>query len=170
MNIQSSSYDHVDKKSLILIATIFIFGFMFSGTGLIADSSGDEVNGKPIEVVLQEIREHEGLGPDDSINPRRVSKKDLEELGEAVMSVMFPDPEQHRIMDDMMGGEGSSKLARIHRWIAYNYLNNDSDNMYGMFREGSGMDNRGNMHGTSRGNRGDNGGMMAHGMMNGGMM
>jgi hypothetical protein len=170
MNIQSTSYEYMGKKLLILIATIFVFGFVFSGVVLIADSNGDEVHGKPIEVVLQEIREHQGLGPDELIDPRKVSKKDLEELGEAVMSIMHPDPEEHRLMDDMMGGEGSARLARMHRRIALNYFNGDRDNMYGMFRESSGMGNREDMHGTSRGNRGENGGMTGRGMMGGNMM
>jgi hypothetical protein len=169
MSIQSS-YDQMGRKLLISIAIILVIVFVFSGVAIIADSNENDIHGKPIEVVLQEIRERQGLGPDDSIDPRKVSKKDLEELGEAVMSIMHPDPDEHRLMDDMMGGEGSARLARMHRRIAFNYLNGDGDNMFGMFQERSGMDNRDDMHGTSRGNRGENGGMTGRGMMDGGMM
>lgn len=108
------------RKMLTLIFTIFVLSIFLGGFFALADS--DDQHGRELEVVLQEIREQQRLGPEDAINPRKVSDEDLEEVGEAVMSIMHPDPQQHQIMDDMMGGEGSRRLARIHRRMGYNYL------------------------------------------------
>jgi putative membrane protein len=58
------------------------------------------------------------------INVETVSKHLLEELGEAVLALLFPDMQQKTLMDFMLGGEGSKKLAAKHRWIAYSYLQN----------------------------------------------
>jgi hypothetical protein len=97
--------------------------------------------------VLGEIREKQGLGPDDAIDPRKVSNNDLEELGEAVMSIMHPESEQHELMDQMMGGEGSENLRRAHIRMGYNYLASLDDRRYGWFgrRGWRGMMGRGRM-------------------------
>ena len=119
----------------------FALLFLLSAALLYADDEGE--HGRSLEVILQEIRQKQGMGPEEAIDPRRVSDEDLEELGEAVMSIMHPDPEQHEIMDQMMGGEGSIRLARIHRRIGYNYLAGRGFGMCGMFgrwgNEGWGM-------------------------------
>lgn len=111
-----------------------------------AESEVQDVHGKPVEVVLAQIRASQGLGKNDRIDPDRLSDEQLEELGEAVMSVMHPDPRQHEWMDNMMGGEGSTTLSAMHRIIGYNYL-------------------RGNYGGGGMGS-----GMMGPGMMGPGMM
>jgi hypothetical protein len=116
---------------LLFFATTFLLSMFFTGAVIKADAIDGENHGKPLEVVLQEIREKQGLSPNEPINPRKVSNEDLEELGEAVMSVMFPDPRQHEIMDNMMGGEGSRQLARMHRRMGYNYLSGGSYGMMG---------------------------------------
>ena len=107
---------------LYLAAAVFILSPFVGAALLNADTDNRDQHGRPLEVVLQEIREKYEISPDEAINPRKVSDEDLEELGEAVMSVMFPDPKQHEIMDDMMGGEGSRRLARMHERMGYNYL------------------------------------------------
>jgi uncharacterized membrane protein len=141
------------KKSNFVLIGIFVVTLLLSGISLYADSDEEGVHGKPLEVVLQEIREKHGLGPDETINPRKVGDEDLEELGEALMGVMHPDSQQHETMDEMMGGEGSESLASMHRMMGYRYL---SGNSYSMM--GGGMMN---MMG---------GGMMGYGMMGRGSM
>jgi hypothetical protein len=148
----------------LYLATAVLILSPFIGVAFLnADAGNEDQHGKPLEVVLQEIREKHGISSDEAINPRKVNDEDLEEVGEAVMSVMFPDPEQHEVMDDMMGGEGSRRLSRMHRRMGYNYL---SGGGYGMM--GGMMGGRRGMMGSStqRNNRGSNGGS---GMM-GGMM
>jgi hypothetical protein len=169
MNIFSTKKKHTITGPTLLILHLLLFSLLFSGTLLLADTNGADNHGKPLEAVLQEIREKQDLEPDESINPRTVSDTDLEELGEAVMSVMHPDPKQHEFMDNMMGGEGSRRLARMHRRIGYNYLAEErgyfDDDMKdsGMMRKGSqrgGMNGRSNHGKSSQGN-----GMMDNSMM-----
>jgi uncharacterized membrane protein len=141
------------KKSIFILIGVFVLTLSLTGILLYADSDEESAHGKPLEVVLQEIREKQGLGPDEAINPRKVSDEDLEELGETLMGVMHPNSRQHELMDEMMGGEGSESLASMHRMMGYRYL---SGNSYSMM--GGGMMN---MMG---------GGMMGYGMMGQGRM
>jgi hypothetical protein len=120
------------KKSILFTGMIFLFIWFISSIGINADSEYDGQHGKPLDTVFQEIREKQGLEPGEEINPRKVSNGDLEELGEVVMGSMVPDPEQHETMDNMMGGEGSRRLARMHRRMGYNYLRGRGYGMYGI--------------------------------------
>ena len=140
------------KKPILILLGVFVFALFLTSISVNADFDDDQ-HGRPLEVVLQEIREKYGISPDEAINPRKVSDEDLEELGEAVMSIMHPDPKVHRLMDDMMGGEGSERLASMHHTMGYNYLS-------------------GNTNKTFFQNKGASvfGGMMGPGMMGGGMM
>ena len=97
-----------------------------TGVLLYADSDEEGAHGRPLEVILQEIRVKQGLGPNEAINPRKVGDEDLAELGEALMGVMHPDPRQHELMDKMMGGEGSESLASMHRMMGYRYLSGNA--------------------------------------------
>ncbi len=165
MNIFSIRKKSTINRSMFLILGMLIFPLLFSGVLLFADSNGTDEHGKPLDVVLQEIRDKQGLGPDEAIDPRTVSDRDLEELGEAVMSIAHPDPRQHEFMDNMMGGEGSRRLARIHRRMGYNYLAGEYD--YDDYMMDSGMMGRSRRdRGVRRGNRND--GSMMEG--SGGMM
>jgi putative membrane protein len=131
-----------------------VFALLVVTTPMYADSDKGNEHGKLIEDVLQDIRENLGLSPGEEIDPKKVSDKDFEELGEAVMSIMHPDPEEHRLMDDMMGGEGSRRLSQMHRMMGYQYLSGKSGEKYGYGGKGCGMMGKG---------------MMGYGMM-GGMM
>jgi hypothetical protein len=123
------------QKWFLLVALAFLILSPFIGAAVVgADTGNGDEHGKPLNVVLQEIREKYGISSNEAINPRKLSDAELEEVGEAVMSIMYPDPRQHEIMDNMMGGEGSQSLARMHRRMGYNYL---SGNGYGMM--GGGM-------------------------------
>jgi len=140
---------NIINTSYLLFSLALIFTLLVSVAYLNADSDREDEHEQPLEFILEEIRAKQGLGPDEAIDPRKVSNKELEELGEAVMSVMIPDAQQHELMDQMMGGEGSRSLARMHRRMGYNYLAGGGFGMHGMFG----------------GRRGFRGGMMGHGMM-----
>ncbi len=86
-----------------------------------SQSSGEE-HAASVETVMAEIRQQLDLGPNDRVDPAKVPDDLLEQLGEAVMSVMVPNERQHEFMDRMMGGEGSASLAAAHRWMGYRYL------------------------------------------------
>jgi hypothetical protein len=135
--------------SLVITSALLLTALLVSAAPILADTSSEDEHGKALEVILQEIRQKQSLGPDEAIDPRQVSDKDLEELGDAVMSVMVPDSRQHELMDRMMGGEGSESLRIAHMRMGYNYLASLDEGKYGWY-----------------GRRG----MMGGGMMGSGMM
>lgn len=140
------------NKPLVLLSLMVASALLLSAVPVFADTGLECEHGKPLEDVLQEIREKQGLGPDEAIDPRKVNDEELEELGEAVMSIMHPNPRQHEFMDQMMGGEGSESLRRAHINRGYNYLASQNDGKYSWF------------------GRRYRRGMMSNGMMGRGMM
>jgi uncharacterized membrane protein len=129
--------------SIIIISACSTLMFAHVESGL------ENVHGKPLEVVLEEIRAHQGIGKDEKIDPEKVSDDQLEELGDALMSVMHPDPREHEWMDNMMGGEGSATLSAMHRIMGYNYLRGYYGGMMGSGMMGPGMMGQGMMSGPS---------------------
>lgn len=141
---------NIVNKPLVLLSLMVASALLLSAVPVFADTGLEGEHGKPLEDVLQEIRDKQGLVPDEAIDPRKVSDEELEELGEAVMGIMHPDPRQHELMDQMMGGEGSRSLKSAHISMGYNYLaGNTGDPLSGMM------------------GRGMMGGMMGQGMMGG---
>lgn len=130
-------------KKLLTLLTILI---TLAGT-VWADSDGHNAT---VDQVMDEIRNELRLRENERIDPDTVPPALLEELGDAVMSEIHPDPEVHEWMDQMMGGEGSESLASAHRWMGYRYLT-------GGYAGGNGW-------------RSGRRGMMGHGMMGPGMM
>jgi putative membrane protein len=147
-NIQMRKKIYIMSIHYLAIITA-VFVLLAVTTPLHADSDKGNEHGKPVEDVLQDIRENLGLSPGEEIDTRKVSDRDLEELGEAVMNIMHPDPEEHRLMDDMMGGEGSRRLSQMHRMMGYQYLSGKSGEKYG---KGCGMMGKGMMGGMMGGN------------------
>ena len=123
----------------LIIVTLLIGGTAFANSG----------HGREIEDILAEIREDQGIGLGESIDPNRVSDEHLEELGEALMDTMHPNEREHELMDQMMGGEGSESLEYMHRMIGYRYLSGDFrtgvDPLMGPGAGGSGFGMMGNM-------------------------
>jgi hypothetical protein len=126
---------------------------LFLGAGSLWTDTGNDRHSESVEAVTAEIRAELGLKAGESIDPDKVPPQLLEELGDAVMGTMHPDPEQHEWMDKMMGGEGSESLAAAHRWMGSRYLS-------GGYGPGSPMMGGGMM----------GGGMMGGGMLGGGML
>ncbi len=131
--ITSEGKNIMHRISLFLLLMTITLALLLPGILVYADTGLESEHGKSLEVILQEIREKQGLGPDEAIDPRKVSDEELEELGEAVMSIMHPNPRQHELMDQMMGGEGSESLKRAHIRMGYNYLTRLSNGKYGWF-------------------------------------
>ena len=108
-------------------------------------------HGQSLEDVLEGIRASQGIGRDESIECSEVTDDQFEMLGEALMSVMHPDPEQHALMDRMMGGEGSPMLTSMHRVMGARYLGCYSGGMMGSGMMGGGMMGTGRMGGPMMG-------------------
>ena len=108
------------RKISVVVVLLLIVSFTY----VLADSG--DVHGGSIDDILNEIREDLGLKDKQKIDPALVDEQLLEQLGDAVMALNFPDPKQHEWMDEMMGGESSESLAAMHRTMGYCYLNDGS--------------------------------------------
>jgi putative membrane protein len=139
-----------------LAAKTAIASLIVVGLGLGAHTSwADGEHGKPLEAVLEEIRESQGVGVKEGID------------GEAFMSAMHPDPREHALMDRMMGGEDSPMLAVMHRVMGARYLGcytgGTVEGMMGIGAMGGGMMGPGMMGGVHPRGWAAHYGMMADG-------
>lgn len=101
------------KATLLLLFGVLLVVPTFADT---------DPHGEDLDAILGEIREAQGVGSVEEIDPNDVSEERLERLGDAVMGEIHPDDDQHEWMDRMMGGEGSESLSAAHRWMGYRYL------------------------------------------------
>ncbi|BDU49711.1 SHOCT domain-containing protein [Haliovirga abyssi] len=100
-------------------------GMMGGGIQCNGVYNNTNVNSEESKVVDEFVKKLKGkykVGESEKLNPDKLTGKELEELGDLVMDVMIPNKYQHETMDNMMGGEGSSRLTAVHQNIAYNYL------------------------------------------------
>ncbi len=142
----------MNRKKAYVLATLIIiaivFGFLHpsvkahSGhtegvtpTSTITQGADHE---ETVKDVIESIASTQGVSSADDIDCDLMSEDDLERLGEAVMSQMHPDLEEHEAMDEMMGGEGSSTLRDAHIRMAKAYLGCGDFGM-GMLNHGSMM-------------------------------
>ena len=109
------------KKIIVLTLSVI---FLIGGTTLWAQEDG---HGRGVDVIINEIKQNQGVESITLIDPDQIRPTLLEELGDSVMGLMIADEARHEWMDEMMGGEGSEQLASNHRWVAYNYLQNDGN-------------------------------------------
>ena len=71
--------------------------------------------------VLQKITSQQKVSPIQDINCNDISDDDFEILGNAYMEQIHPG-QQHELMDQMMGGEGSVALRNTHILMGQRYL------------------------------------------------
>lgn len=98
----------------------------------------EDTQEKSIDKVLSEILSAQGIEQLSNVDCENITETQFEELGDALMSVMHPNQEQHELMDQMMGGEGSASLQAAHVYMGQSYLGCSRSNM-GMGMMGSGM-------------------------------
>jgi len=118
----------------LLIASVILFT-LFIARPVIAD----ENHNLSIEDVLQNIKEEQSVDKTSDIDCDKITEDQLEELGEAVMGVMHPNEDDHELMDEMMGGEGSESLRARHIMMGKNYLGCNSGSLIGTGMMGGGM-------------------------------
>ena len=94
----------------------FILLFMLFSVQVYAS----ENTASPAE-VLSEIQVSQDTISFDQIDCNKVSERQFEELGDALMEQMHPG-EVHEAMDAMMGGEGSESSKAIHVSMGRSYL------------------------------------------------
>ncbi len=100
---------------------ILIFGVLLLSVVVLVSANGDH------QSEIEESREivESGIGCDE------LSNGQLEAIGEYYMEQMHPG-EAHKIMDNMMGGEGSESLKQVHINMAKRlYCNEDVGGMMG---------------------------------------
>ncbi len=163
------------KKIKFLLAGVFVFLFMvphisFAHMGE-ADKSVVSNKQTDLDTVLAQIFESQDVNSRDDIDCEKLTEKQYEEIGEIVMGLMHPDENEHKMMDNMMGGEGSSMLKRMHSNMGRIYLGcigdryMDTSSMTDMMQDGGMMQGMNMMGGAS------SAGMASpEGMVNGGMM
>jgi putative membrane protein len=131
------------KLSIILLIFIFAIGLLIVPRPVTAQGE----QGKSLNEIIGEIRQAQGLKPDQQIDCNKVTDQQFEELGEAWMDAAIPDPQHHEMMDGMLGGPGSKSLANAHRRMGAQYLGCIRGGGYGnwMYPGNSGFDGMGGM-------------------------
>ena len=74
------------------------------------------------DAIVRQILASQGVKNIGALDCGKVTQKQFEDLGEAVMDVMHPDTDEHAFMDRMMGGVGSPSLDTMHRFMGARYL------------------------------------------------
>jgi hypothetical protein len=155
-------------KKLNIIFVIVVFVLSVAGvTAYAAGESNEMSQEKSIQDVMKEIRQSQGVNNNEQIDCDKVTDMQYEELGDALMSVLHPNMQEHQFMDRMMGGEGSPTLAYMHRMMGARYLGCYSGGMMGYGMMGYRM---GDMMGYGMMGNGMMGSGMGQGMMGRGMM
>jgi hypothetical protein len=104
------------KKAILLVNIVTIL-VVFASFTVFADEDS-----RTVEEVMELIRIEQGVSDNRDINPDKVSNELLEELGEALMTLMHPYEPEHEWMENMMGGEDPESLNSMLRFMGYRYL------------------------------------------------
>lgn len=107
----------MNKIKSLLIG--FFILFVSSSNLVFADSDHAELN---IGDTIGQIQEAQQVDSLEKINCDKITDEQLEKLGETFMAIIHPDPRQHELMDQMMGGEGSEPLKAAHIMMGSRYL------------------------------------------------
>ena len=104
---------------LFYLTMIFLLALVFFQLNLGQVKAQESTS---VEDIINQITSEQNVDNLDALDCSKVSQEKLEQLGEALMSVMHPDSQVHELMDNMMGGEGSESLKARHIYMGSNYL------------------------------------------------
>jgi hypothetical protein len=128
-------------KKYISLLIILLTIYLISPLSIFADGGHDIT----LEGVLTNIMESQNITDDSEIDCDKVVGGQFEDLGEAVMSLMHPNEQEHEFMDQMMGGEGSESLKQAHIVIGQRYLGCDAEEVNSNMMGGMNMMSSGGM-------------------------
>lgn len=83
--------------------------------------------GRALEPYVDELLRERGVDSVSELDADALPPEVLEELGFRVMGRMVDDPEWHRWMNSMMGGEGSEELAEFHRGLGESFIEREGE-------------------------------------------
>ena len=121
-----------------MILGVFVFGFLaLAGTasaqmGMMGNywQNGSQVQSTQsdkLNSVLQSIYASQNVTSQVQVDCSKVTDDQFNELGDAYMGTTLPNQQQHEVMDNMMGGEGSESLRQAHINMGRSYLGCWSD-------------------------------------------
>lgn len=147
MSLVSNNLMYMKKQIMITAALILLvpLGLYAHGGGPSSQSSSIVSSDETVSKILAD----QDVSSVSEINCDNVSETDYEMLGETMMSFMHPDEEEHELMDEAMGGEGSETLEAMHVHMGTRMLGCD-DGMMGPMMMG-GMIGSGMMGGSVMG-------------------
>ena len=105
---------------------------------------GDEGHSQTLEQVVNDLLVGFNVDSVAKLDCDKIVDHDFGHLGEALMSYMHPNEEEHEAIDAMMGGEGSESLDSMHEFMGKRYLG-CNEGSFGPMMMGGGMMNAGMM-------------------------
>ncbi len=116
---------------ILAFLSVLVFSLFLAGSAL---AHGQE-QAQTLDEILREILQRQNVESIRDIRCQDLTDDDFERLGEAVMSYMHPDTQEHEAMDEMMGGEGSESLRSAHIHMGKRFLGCEQG-VWGMGRMG----------------------------------
>jgi len=107
---------------IVPIMTSAQMGMMGSGYWQNNNNGTQLPQSAELKGVLQDIYEMQNIDNGAKIDCSKVTDNQFEKLGDSYMGIMLPNENQHQVMDNMMGGEGSQSLTQAHINMGRSYL------------------------------------------------
>lgn len=126
---------HMRRQFLATIAALTLVLLPFGSFA----ASG---HGSDLDSTVGRIMTEQGVTQRSDIDCAKVSNDDFASLGDAFMGLMHPDEQEHELMDNMMGGEGSKQLESAHILMGKRYLDcvsGSTESAFGTYGMMSGM-------------------------------
>lgn len=138
-----TSTDRTKEGIVMIKKSIYFLAIMLLVLLIPFSVMAEEMSPRPVEEILAEIKQDQGVAANDQIDTAKISSEKLEELGDAVMEELIGNHAMHERMDARLGGDGSATLSDYHKALAVDYLAGVPLGMMGMMWRGSKSNIRG---------------------------